>query len=258
MNIAVLVKHVVDSTEVRFDKKTDELRLRGLPEKISDYDKHAIKAAVNLKEQFGAKVTAFSFGTKDSFKSLKEAVAMGADQGCLISYNKATQVVDSLLMAQILAKAIEHLGGFDFIICGSMTEDTTNKIIGPAVSAFLKLNHISNVTKLEVTDSGNVITTSEDNISSIRVESSLPIAISVNRTLNEPRLATKIQIMKVPMKKIKTISLADLSLPEDVSSMSSCELESLTPISKDRKQMIFSGEAEESVNNLMNELKGLI
>ena len=186
MNIAVLVKHVVDSTEVRFDKKTDELKLRGLPEKISDYDKHAVKAAVDLKEKLGAKVTAFSFGTKDSFKSLKEAVAMGADQGCLISYDKATQVVDPLLIARILVKALEYLNGFDLVICGSMTEDTTNRIIGPAVSAILKWNHISNVTKLELSNSGDIVTTSEDNIYSIQIESSLPIVISVNRTLNEP------------------------------------------------------------------------
>jgi electron transfer flavoprotein beta subunit len=185
-------------------------------------------------------------------------VAMGADQGCLISYDKATQIVDPLLTARILVKAIEHSSGFDLVICGSMTEDTTNRIVGPAVSAFLKWNHMSNVTKLEISDSGNIVTTSEDNITSIRIESSPPIVISVNRTLNEPRLATKIQIMKVPMNKIKTLSLADLSLPDDVNSISSCELESFAPISKDRKQVIFSGEAEESANNLINQLKGLI
>ena len=64
--------------------------------------------------------------------------------------------------------------------------------------------------------------------------------------------------MKVPMNKIKIISLADLSLPEEINSLSCCEFESFTPISKDRKQVIFSGDAEESVNNLINQIEGLI
>jgi electron transfer flavoprotein beta subunit len=243
MKITVLIKHVVDSTEVRFDKKTGELRLRGLPEKISDYDKHAIEAAVQLKTKVGGDVKALTFGKKEAFKSLKEAVAMGADEGILIAHGQANQIYDPVFVAKVLAKGIEYCGGCDLALFGAMSEDVTSKIIGPTVAAFLGLNHLSNVTKMEMDNESRLVTVSEMNGSEVEVESELPVALSVARTLNEPRLATKIQIMKVSMKKISNVSLTELGLSEDIYPSPRLEFESFTPITKERKRIILEGDA---------------
>lgn len=255
MNIAVLIKHVVDSTEVRFDKKTGELRLRGLPEKISDYDKHAIEAAVQLKSKMDAKVTAFSFGTKAAFKSLKEAVAMGADKGILIAHNQADQVFDPVLTANILANAVQHNGGSDLLLCGAMTEDTTNRTIGPAMASILGYNHIPNVTSIDLLDEKKVITKSEMDGFDVEIESGLPIVLSVSRKLNEPRLATKIQIMKVSMQKVATLSPADIGISGDMNSIAGCEFEAFKPITISRKRIIIEEEPTAAVDDLFEKLK---
>ncbi|MBT1076458.1 electron transfer flavoprotein subunit beta/FixA family protein [Geobacter grbiciae] len=255
MNIAVLIKHVVDSTEVRFDKKSGELRLRGLPEKISDYDKHAIEAAVQIKAKHGGKVTAISFGTKDALKSLKEAVALGADEGVLVHHAQAGELYDPILVAQVLAKATGHLGGFDLVLSGSMTEDVTNKIVGSAVASYLNLPYLSNVSKLAVEEGGYVSATSEIDGWEVETKSRLPIALSVMRKLNEPRLATKIQIMKVPMKALSTVSLGDIGMSEELSTIAGFEVASFTPIPSDRKRIIIEDEVQAGVGKLVGFLR---
>ncbi len=254
MNIAVLIKHVVDSTEVRFDNKTGELRLRGLPEKISDYDKHAIEEAVRIKTKMGGKVTIFSFGKKVAVKSLKEAVAMGADEGILVAYNNADSIYDPVFIARVLAKAIEHSGGCDLALCGVMTEDITNRAIGPALASFLGYDHLSNVISIDMKSEKSLISVSEIDGMEVKIEAQLPVVLSVSRKLNEPRLATKIQIMKVPMKKVSTLTLANLGFSEDVEGDVGCEFKSFSPITKDRKRIIFEGEVTIAVQNLLNKL----
>jgi electron transfer flavoprotein beta subunit len=255
MNIAVLIKHVVDSTEVRFDKKTGELRLRGLPEKISDYDKHAVEEAVRIKTNMGGKITVLSFGKKDAFKSLKEAIAMGADDGILIAHNRADQIYDPIFVGKVLAKAVGHAGGCDLVLCGLMTEDITNRIIGPTLAFYLEYNHLTNVVKLDIKNEKSLVCVSEVNGMKVEVESELPVVLSVSRKLNEPRLATKIQIIKVPMKKVSTMSLSDLGLSEDFEPDVGCEFESFTPITKNRKRIIFEEEAASAAKNLLAKLE---
>lgn len=255
MNIAVLIKHVVDSTEVRFDPKSGELRLRGLPEKISDYDKHAIEQAVTLRGNNQGKITAFSFGTKDAIKSLKEAVAMGADEGVLIAHSKADSIFDPIFIAKVLAKAIEYKGGFDLVLCGVMSEDITNRTIGPLLAAFLDYNHLPNVIKTELQSDKKLVSVSEIDGMEIEAESEMPLILSVSRKLNEPRLATKIQIMKVPMKKVTTLSLTDLGLNENPDNELGCEFVSFTQITKDRKRIILEDDAVNSAKQLMEKLE---
>jgi electron transfer flavoprotein beta subunit len=255
MNIAVLIKHVVDSTEVRFDKNTGELRLRGLPEKISDYDKHAVEEAIRIKSKVGGKIFALSFGKKEAFKSLKEAIAMGADEGILIAHNKADQIYDPIFISRVLAKGIDHIGGCDLALCGLMTEDITNRIIGPTLASYLEYNHLTNVVNIDVKSEKSLFSVSEIDGMRVEIESEPPVVLSVSRKLNEPRLATKIQIMKVQMKKISTLSLNDLGLSEDIESEVGCEFESFTPITKTRKRIIFEEESVSAAKNLLAKLE---
>ena len=255
MNITVLLKHVVDSTEVRFDKNTGELRLRGLPEKISDYDKHAIEEAIRLKSKFGGTVTAISFGKKDALKSLKEAVAMGADNGILINHPQVDQIYDPYYIATVLGKVIEKNDNCDLVLCGVMSEDITNKIVGPMIAASINFNYIPNVSKMSIEDNSKFKALCEIDGYEIEVEASFPIVISVSRKINEPRLATKIQIMKVQGKKISTISLEDIGMTESVEAGSACHFESFTPITKERKHVIFEGDATSAVKELINKLE---
>jgi len=255
MRIAVLVKHVVDSTEVRFDKNTGELKLRGLPEKISDYDKHAIEAAVKIKSELDATVTAFSFGQKDAIKSLKEGVAMGADEGVLILDLKANQIYDPTFTAEVLSRAIENSGGADMVLCGAMTEDITNHITGASVAFLLGCPHIPNVTALGSVEEKKLGGVFEMDGIETTFQTKMPVVLSVTRKLNEPRLATKIQILKVPMKKVTTVTLDDLKKATDGDSGPGASFDSYTPITKERKRVVLSGDINDIADELIQKVR---
>ncbi len=210
MNILVCVKHVVDSTEVRVDRKTSELVLRGIPVKINDYDKNAIEEAVKLKKENNGTVTLLTIGPKDAFKTVKEGLAMGADQAYIVDDSGLT-VEDPFQTAGVLAAAIQKLGAFDLMMAGTVSEDRGNSITGPALAELLGLDHIAYVHTLQV-DGRTVTAGRRAGELEETIACSMPLVVTVDRSINIPRLPTAIQVMKVPASKIIKWTLEDIGL----------------------------------------------
>jgi len=126
---------------------------------------------------------------------------------------------------------------------------------GPTVAAFLGYNHLPNVKEIEMDNVDRVVTVSEINGNEVKLESELPVALSVARTLNEPRLATKIQIMKVSMTRISNVSLTELGLSDDIHQSTAFEFESFTPITKERKRIALEGDASSVSDRLLESLR---
>src|ERR671929_1502773 len=85
MHIVVTIKQVPDTSEVRIDPKTNTMIRGGVPSIINPDDRHAIEAAVRLKEQFGGRASIVSMGPPQAIAALKEAVSLGADQAGVVS-----------------------------------------------------------------------------------------------------------------------------------------------------------------------------
>ena len=85
MNIVVCLKQVPDTTVVKIDPKTGTLIRDGVPSIINPEDKHALEAALALREQKGGKVTVVSMGPPQAKDALREALCMGADDAIFIT-----------------------------------------------------------------------------------------------------------------------------------------------------------------------------
>ncbi|MFU7518199.1 electron transfer flavoprotein subunit beta/FixA family protein, partial [Clostridium sp. HCS.1] len=85
MNIVVCIKQVADSTAVKIDPKTGTLIRDGVPSIINPEDKHALEAALTIKDKVGAKVTIISMGPPQANEALRVALCMGADEAILIT-----------------------------------------------------------------------------------------------------------------------------------------------------------------------------
>ena len=85
MNIVVCLKQVPDTTVVKIDQKTGTLIREGVPSIINPEDKHALEAALCLKESHGGKITVISMGPLQAKDALREALCMGADDAILIT-----------------------------------------------------------------------------------------------------------------------------------------------------------------------------
>jgi len=257
MNIVVCIKQVPDTAEVRINPETGTLIREGVPSIINPFDLHAIEAGLFLKEKTGGKVTVLTMGPPQAETALREAIAMGADEGVLLS-DRAFAGSDTWATSFTLSKAISKLGA-DVILCGKQAIDGDTAQVGPETAEFLNIPHISYVRKIE--DAANT---------SIRVqrlmdegydvvESALPVLLTVVRELNEPRLPSLKGKMAAKKAVIQTWGHADIMAdlndlgmkgsPTQVKNVFSPEPRS------DRK--ILQGTPEEQVDALIQELRGI-
>jgi electron transfer flavoprotein beta subunit len=85
-------------------------------------DKHALEAALQLKEQYGGHSTALSMGPPQAEEALREALSMGIDRAILLS-DKAFAGADTLSTAYTLSLAAKKIGSYDLILCGKESSD---------------------------------------------------------------------------------------------------------------------------------------
>ena len=86
MKIVVCMKQVVDLAQLRFKGDGRTPVLEGLPMILSAFEKHALEEAVRIKEaQADVHVIALSAGSAKLKETIKEALAMGADEAALVN-----------------------------------------------------------------------------------------------------------------------------------------------------------------------------
>ena len=185
MNIVVLIKQVPDTTDVKIDQKKGTLIREGVPSIINPDDKHAIEEALKLKEKFGGKVTVLSMGPPQALDALRESKAMGCDDNILLS-DRAFAGADTWATSYTLATAIKKIGDYDIIICGRQAIDGDTAQVGPQVAECLDLPQITYVRKIEIEDKTvRAERALEDGFE--RIETTLPVLITVIKDLNAPR-----------------------------------------------------------------------
>lgn len=207
MKLVVCVSYVPDTASkinVSLDGKSIEQT--GVTYILNPYDESAIEEALKLKEKFGGEVDIISLGGEKNKESIQKALAMGADNGILL---KDDSYRDSAAIASGLAEEIKTLNG-DVILFGKQSVDYDNGIIGQLTAELLGYNCVSVVTKLDIEDK---IVTAEREIEGGKevVITSLPVVITAQKGLNEPRYAPLKGIMAAKKKVIteKTPSHCD-------------------------------------------------
>ena len=129
MNIVVCIKQVPDTAEIKINPETNTLVREGVPSIINPFDLHALEAAVQLKEQFNARVTVLTMGPPQAESALREAVSLGADETVLLS-DRAFAGSDTWATSYTLAKAIQKIGA-DIVFCGKQAIDGDTAQVGP-------------------------------------------------------------------------------------------------------------------------------
>lgn len=255
MRIIVCAKHVADSTEIRWDDDRGEVVLRNLPTKISDYDRNAIEAAVVLKESGElVDLDVLMVGGEAALKTLKEAVAMGADKGYLVE-GGWDDPFDPLCTARVLAKAIGGLEEPDLVMCGLVSEDGYNGMTGPALAQLMDVPYVAPVVGLKAED-GSIEAVTDAGSALCTIKVATPCVVGVDSAMNVPRLPTVLQVMKVKSDRIATMSLASISLGPDSGEIAhTAELVSSQSSAVERKRIVIEGAPGEAAAKLVECLK---
>ena len=246
VNIVVLIKDIVDLTEIKVDPSTQRPILAGLSRKISDVDKRAVEAAVQLKERHGGKVVVVSLGDDKTRTALREALAMGGDEAYLLK-DSAFEGSDTLVTACILASAIRKLGDYNLVLCGEMTLDSLSAQVGPRISELLGLPQVTYARKLELKGETLVAERDLEDEDEV-VEVSMPALVTVTREINEPRIPALMNIMKASRKPIQEWNAAALGLSANQvgTAGSAVKVLEVKAPPMERKGIIIKAESEEA------------
>ena len=247
VNIVTLVKQSPDVEAVRIDAKTGAPDLSGAGMKVSDYDKNAVEAAVQLKEKnAGTKVMALSLGGAKLPESVKEVLAMGCDEATML-IDPAFAQADTAEKARLLAAAVKKLGNVDLVIAAEESLDSHSAQTGPRVAEELGwplVSYVSDNLRLE----GTTLKCEREVDEGLEeIEVALPCVITVTESLNTPRLPALMQILQAKNKPQKTLTLADLAAGEVRPVLT--RPSSAAPKSE-RKQQVLGGTPEEAAAEL--------
>ncbi|MCS7172489.1 MAG: electron transfer flavoprotein subunit beta/FixA family protein [Armatimonadetes bacterium] len=210
MNVVVCIKQVPDTEQpIRVRSDGSGIEEQGINWILNYYDEHAVEEALRLRERHGGRVTVVCAGPARATEAIRTALAMGADEGILVS-DPLLEEADHLGLARALARTIQRLS-WDVVLCGRLATDDNAAVVGPALAEFLGVPQATAITKLEITDGmARVEREVEGGVEVLEVQ--LPAVFSVERTINEPRYPTLPGIMRAKRQEIRTLTLADLGL----------------------------------------------
>jgi electron transfer flavoprotein beta subunit len=236
MNMVVCVKQTVDLQQIRIRRETREPVLENIPLTLGTIDKSALEAAVRLKDKTGGKIFALSVGPETLEETIKEALAMGADEAILVTAPEL-EGAESTVAAFLLAGAIRQMEGCDLILLGEGSADNYSGQVGPRLAEILDLPQITYVKSLEVEGRKvKAVRSLEDFLEEVEVE--LPALVTVVSEINEPRIPSVTQILKAGRKPKKILKPADLSGKIPGMERSVETLSNLAPV-QERKGILF-------------------
>lgn len=189
MKIIIPIKQVPETSNVKLDPETGTMVREGVESIINPLDLYAIEIGIQIKEKTGGKITAISMGPPQAEKALREAIAMGGDDGILLS-NKSFAGSDTWSTSYTLSQAINKLGEYDLILCGERATDGDTGQVGPAISAWLDIPVGSYISKIIEIRKENMIVERlvEDGYETLEIE--IPCLLTVVKEIAYPRLPT--------------------------------------------------------------------
>ncbi len=260
MRIFVCVKQVPDTSGRVAVNEDGTLNRASMATIINPDDISAMEAALRMKDITGCQVTAVTMGPPPAEGMLRELIAMGADDGILIS-GREFGGSDTFATSQIIAGALHHIGigEADIIFCGRQAIDGDTAQVGPQIAEKLEIPQITYAG--EIKKEGNTLTVKrllEDGYMTVQVQT--PCLITCVKELNEARYMTvkgiltcwdkPIQVLDYPaLKDEPLIDPATIGLKGSPTNI----FRSFTPPQKGAGQLL-TGSSEEMAKQLAEQL----
>ena len=212
MEILVCARRVPDTSEneIKLNSAGNDIERDELVYSINEPDNYAVEEALQIVARVGGNVTVATVGGEDDEEILRREMAMGANQGVLLT-DAAFEGSDGRGIAEIL-KAFVQKGHYDLIMTGVQAEDGGAQV-GGMLAALLDYPFASLVNSIEVVDGKKLKISREIEGGNKEIsEIDLPCVLSIQTGINEPRYVGMRGIRAVASVPIPTYSVAELSL----------------------------------------------
>ncbi|KPB05478.1 electron transfer flavoprotein subunit beta/FixA family protein [Bacillus sp. CHD6a] len=251
MNIFVLLKRTFD-TEERLTVSNGSINEDGAEFIINPYDEYAVEEAIQVRDTHGGEVTVVTVGSEEAEKELRTALAMGADKAVLINTEDDVENGDQFTTAKIMAEFLKDKDA-DLIIGGNVAIDGGSGQVGPRVAELLDIPYVTTITKLEIEGGKATIVRDVEGDSEV-IETTLPLLVTAQQGLNDPRYPSLPGIMKAKKKPLEELELDDLDLDEDDVEAKTKTLEIYLPPKKEAGR-VLQGELDAQVKELVSALR---
>jgi len=212
VKIGVLLKQVPASdARIKIADPSSGIDTADIKWEINPYDEYALEAALQLKDaKQASSVVILSVGGGDADQRIRDGLARGADAAVRLD-DAAFAGSDCLGIARILAAAA-RAEGVELLLAGKQAIDGDNAQVPGMVAELLEWGNISVVDKLEFADGQVKAWRAAGGGARDVVEAALPLVITCDKGLNEPRYASLKGIMMAKRKKIAVKGAGDLGL----------------------------------------------
>ena len=258
MNIIVCIKQVPDAKDVRLDPKTNTMAREGVASIMNPFDRHALEAAVQLKESCGGTVTALSMGPPQAEAVLREAISCGSDGGALVS-DRAFAGADTWATTYTLGKTVGKLGGFDLIICGKQAIDGDTAQVGPGLAHRLNIPYVTCVRKIVACENNTLRLERMMDDGFDEVEVDLPALITVVKEINEPRVPSLKGKMRAKKIEIPVYTATEIGADPTCIGLpgSPTQVQRVFSPPPRGDRTVFSGTLEEQIEQLLTVLESV-
>jgi electron transfer flavoprotein beta subunit len=205
MKILCLIRQVPDA-EAKVKASGGKVDLDGATMALDGMDEYGVEQALRINEG-GANTVAVAVGGVRFEDAIRRALAMGLERAVHV---ETEEVFDVVSQAKIL-KAIVLEEAPDVVFVGGQHADTDSQALGAALAEALGWNQITWTTELAL-ENGQASATHDTDDGKENLTVALPVVVTTQQGLNEPRYPTLPNIMKAKKKEIRKATPADYGI----------------------------------------------
>ena len=258
MQILACLKQVPEKdSRYKIDEAGTGIREEDLVFETNECDQYALEEALRLKEKFGGEVVILSLGDERVLKTIKAALAMGADRAIHLT-GPGFHGSDAFVIATAISRSIEK-ELFDLIFTGVQSDDMAFGQTGTILAQLLGWTHATIVMDVNVSQDGKTVQVRRELESNLfeQVEVPMPAVLTIQSGINQPRYATLKGIMQAKKKEIKTLSLSSLGMQSHEVGKSGSKVthQRLFFPEKKKRTVMIEGTPEEAAKILVEKLQ---
>ncbi len=257
MKIAVCVKQVPDTNEIRINPETGTLIRDGVPSILNNDDANALEQALQVKDQLpDTQIVVITMGPPQAKEMLQECLAMGADDAVLLS-DRALGGSDTWATSNALAAGLQKAGPFDLIFAGRQAIDGDTAQVGPQIAEKLGLPQVTYVKEFHMEQGAVTVKRAlEDGYECLKVKT--PCVLTAIKELNTPRYMSIPGILKAGKAEIKVWNAEDIGVDKSIVGLKASPtnvFRSFTPKPKGKGIAVQGDTPKELAQNLLDDLR---
>ncbi|KAH7117822.1 hypothetical protein B0J11DRAFT_493652 [Dendryphion nanum] len=212
LRILVPVKRVIDyAVKPRVNRAQTAVETANVKHSMNPFDELSIEEAVRLRERKVPveEIVAFSAGPPKAQDIIRTAMAMGADRGIHVQVDEKDSL-EPLGVAKLLRKVVDEQKS-NLVILGKQSIDDDAGQTGQMLAGLLNWPQATQASKVQI--EGEFVTVTREVDGGVEtLKAKLPMIITTDLRLNEPRYASLPNIMKAKKKPLEKKTLKDYGL----------------------------------------------